>query len=483
MSREGLIARDDSCASATRTGEEGKRIVKPAYARPRTLSNMLLLAYGALALPLSLAEIPILLYLPAFYAEELRLSAGIVGLVFLLARMWDGLSDVLIGWLSDRTLSPWGRRKPWVIVGTPFLVMATWFLCNPPKGAGVVYLSVWAGLFYAAFTAVKIPHLSWGTELATDYVERSRVTAFRETFTMLGNLLFVSVPLLFLSGDAPLGKVLFLISVTVLILTPLAALPLATSVRDPRASYRPEGHLLKGLLPLCKDKAFVALVVATFCFQMSNGIINSLAVFAFNVGLQLPNKLFAVIFILYIATLAALPLTMYWARRAEKHRLLAWTTILYAAAVGALLWVPMGNFPIVAALWIAAGFGSTAGFFLPTSMLADIIDGSERNHGERNSGAYVAVFNLAVKLGLALGVGVAFGLLELVHYDPAAATHTAADAWHIRLLAFALPALLCVPSVVLYFKHPITKKVQQQIRAEIESRAQIEGGSAEHSRA
>jgi len=92
----------------------------------------MLLAYGSLALPLSLAEIPIIVYLPAFYAKELHLSAGWVGMAFLSARLWDGVSDLLIGGLSDRSRSRWGRRKPWVIAGAPFLMGSLWFLCNPP---------------------------------------------------------------------------------------------------------------------------------------------------------------------------------------------------------------------------------------------------------------------------------------------------------------------------------------------------------------
>jgi GPH family glycoside/pentoside/hexuronide:cation symporter len=436
----------------------------------KTLSKRTLLIYGSLALPLSLAEIPILLYLPAFYAQELGLSAGLIGVVFLSARLWDGLSDVLTGWLSDRSTSRWGRRKPWVVAGAPFLVISTWFLCNPPRNAGVIYLSVWAGLFYTAFTAVKIPHLSWGTELSSDYGERSRVTAFRETFTMLGNLLFVSVPMLVLGSTASLGKILFLISIAVLLLTLLAAIPLALCVRDPAVSHRTNVHLLKGLMPLAKDRVFIRFAIATLLTQISNGIGNSLAVFSFSVGLQLPDALFKTIFILYIATLAALPPTMLWARRAEKHRLLAGATALYAVAVCALLWAPMRDFPLVAALWAVAGIATAAMSFLPTSMLADIIDGGEVATGEHRSGAYVAIFNLAFKVGLALGVGVAFGLLELVHYDPAATHHSGADAWNIRLLAFALPALLCIPAVFLYLKHPITRKVQRQLREQIKSR-------------
>jgi Na+/melibiose symporter-like transporter len=432
-------------------------------------STWILLAYGGLALPVSLAGLPILTYLPAFYARELHLSAGLVGVVFLSARLWDGFSDILIGWLSDRSMSRFGRRKPWAIVGAPFLMASTWFLCNPPQGAGLAYLALWAGLFYTAWTAVYIPYVSWGTELSNDYIERSRVTSFRESFNMLGNLFFATGPLLFLAADAPLHAVLFLITVTVLTLTPLTALPLGLFVRDSVPAQRIETNLLKGLSALAKDRVLIRFVAAALCIHITGGVANSLAVFSFSVGLQLPNKLFLVIFIIYVSALSTLPLLMRLGKRVEKHHLLAGATMIQAISYCALIWVPAGNFPIVAAVWIAIGIANSAMMILPTSILADIIDHGEVTEGQRRSGAYVAIYNLLFKVGLALGVGLSFGLLELVHYDPSAAHYSAADARNIRLLGFGLPGAFLIPAAVLLLKHPITKKVQQRLRGQINS--------------
>lgn len=429
-----------------------------------------LLAYGGLALPLCLAEIPIVLYLPAFYAQELKVSAGLVGVVFLTARLWDGLSDLLIGWLSDRSMSRWGRRKPWTVLGAPFLMVSTWFLCNPPQSAGLAYLGVWAALFYTAFTAVKIPHLSWGTELATDYVERSRVTTFRETFTMLGSLLFAAAPLVFLTADAPLHEVLFLMSLTVLCMVPLTIVPLSVCVPDPAPKHRIETHLFKELAELTKDRVLIRFVIAILAFTIGEGVVSSLFVFYVSVGLQLSHKLYWAALILYVATLSAVPLMLRLARHAEKHRLLAGGVAIQVLVYGAFVLVPTGNFSILAALEIVLGVANSAMLILPTSILADIIDYGEVRSGERRSGAYVAVYNLVYKLGMALGVGLSFALLALVHYDPSAAHHGVADVNSIRLLAAGLPCLLEVPVIILYLTHPITKKIQRQLREQINSR-------------
>jgi glycoside/pentoside/hexuronide:cation symporter, GPH family len=427
-----------------------------------------LLAYGGLAMPIAIAEIPIINYLPAFYAQELHLSVGLVGAVLLAARLWDGLYDLLVGWLSDRSTSRFGRRKPWTMWAAPFLMISTWFLCNPPEGSGLLYLGIWAVLFYTAFTSVRIPHQSWGTELATDYVERSRVFSFREAFTMLGTLFSAVAPLIFLAEGAPLHEVLFLIAVTIVVLVPLTVLPLA-AVRDPPQLERPQTHLLKELASLAQDRVLRRFALARLLFYIEEGMIGSLLVFAFSVGLELPNKIFWLIFIIWVATLCALPLTLRLVRRFEKHHLLAGGLAIYAMALGALVVIPAGNFIWAAVVWGIVGVANSAVVALPTSIVADIVDHAEVETGERRSGAYVAIDNLMLKVGMALGLGLGFGLLALIGYDPGAAQHTAADAWNIRLLGFGVPALLLIPSIVLVLKHPITRKVQRQLRERIES--------------
>jgi len=64
--------------------------------------------------PLAIVDVPIVIYMPVFYSKEIGIDIGLVGLIFVLARIWDGITDPLIGWLSDKTSSRYGRRKPWV---------------------------------------------------------------------------------------------------------------------------------------------------------------------------------------------------------------------------------------------------------------------------------------------------------------------------------------------------------------------------------
>ena len=432
-----------------------------------------LLIYGGLALPLCIAETPIIAYLPAFYARELHLGVSLVGLVFLLARLWDGVSDILVGWTSDLLTSRFGRRKPFVVVGAPLLMASTWFLCNPPKGAGLIYLSIWVILFYASFTSVKVPHISWGTELATEYVDRSRVTTYREAFTMIGFLLFVTAPLVMSEDESHLAGVLFLIAVVTLVTVPMATVPLGIFVGDPIVTQRDTRKPFSEFLALARNSTFMRYLIARLLYATEEGVANSLLVFSFSVGFDLHNKLFQAIFFLYVANLLTMPITLRLARKVDKHRILAIGLSIQACVYLVMTFAPAGNFNCIVFLYIIVGCAGTAILSMPSSILADIIDRGEADSGSRSSGAYVAVDNLIYKLGMALGVGISFGLLGLFHFDPSAEHHSAADVLHIRLLGFALPCILSAASMVVYLRHPITREMQQELRQKLESRRSI----------
>jgi GPH family glycoside/pentoside/hexuronide:cation symporter len=221
---------------------------------------------------------------------------------------------------------------------------------------------------------------------------------------------------------------------------------------------------------LMRDRVLLRFVMATLLIWTSEGVINSLAVFSFSVGLELPNKIFFIILALYVATLSSVPLTLWLARRWEKHRLLALGIAVYTAATTTLLWVPRGSLVLTTLVWVIGGIGYAAITTLPTSVLADIVDRGEVATGERRAGAYAAIYYLVVKVGLALGVGIAFGLLALIHFDPSAAHHSLADAQNIRIVGFGLPSLLYAMALILYLGHPITRRLQRQLRMEIDMR-------------
>ena len=438
--------------------------------KPRHPVNTLV-AYSALALPLAIAELPIILYLPAFYAKEVGLSIGLVGLVFLLARLWDGISDPLIGWFSDRSSTRFGRRKPWVLAGAPLLMVAAWFLCNPPDEVGLIYLAVWAALFYTAQTIVKVPYWSWGAELTSDYAERNKVVAFREGGSMIGNLAVASAPLLLLPNDAPVRDVLFLISIIIIVLIPLTVTPLVAIVTDQPCIKKSTLNLFYSLKGLANNGPLVRFLIIFACMQVSVGVINSVALFLIDDGLGLPNAFFSLFFIQYVTAIVAAPLVVRLANQFGKHIvLMGGLIVLLIAYLGGFM-LPMGSYPLVVFFMFILGMAFSCLYILPTSILADIVDYDTAATGEEQAGIYIAVLNLVMKLGLALGVGIAYGFLDLAGYDPSAEVRGVDDVMTLRVAGYGITSVLLIPAIILLRKFPITKKVQQQLRKKIDARS------------
>ena len=440
---------------------------------PKCLSNTRLIAYSTLAIPLAIVQIPILIYLPAFYAKEMGLNMASVGIVFLLARCWDALSDLLIGWLSDHSNSRLGCRKPWIVGGAPFLILAMWFLCQPPEGVGLIYLVVWTFVFYIAQTAMLIPYWSWGAELADDYAQRNRIVAFRESGTIIGNLIFAIAPVLLLTNSAPVREVLLLVTLLVTTLIVLAILPLSLFVSDRSSRKKVDLNFFEGLKVMAKNVAMIRILMMTGLLFLALGVINSIAVFLIDVGLGLPNKLFLLILIQYTTSLICAPLVAWLANRFGKNQILLGGISLVLLAFWAGTFIPTGAFLIALPVWVMIGIGFSCVLILPFSMLADIIDYDQAATGEKRSGTYMAAYNLALKIGLAVGVGVAFGLLSLLNYDATAQTHSTQDVMNLRIIGFFVPSLFLIPAIVLLQKFPITKQYQQQLREAIEARESL----------
>ena len=115
----------------------------------KKLTKPILISYGALAVPLAALGLPLTVYLPPFYEGPIGLSVGTVGIIFMVARFWDIFTDPLMGALVDRYPSKWGRRKHWIVIGIPILMLASWYVFIPSEGEKTaIYLAFWLFILY-----------------------------------------------------------------------------------------------------------------------------------------------------------------------------------------------------------------------------------------------------------------------------------------------------------------------------------------------
>ena len=431
------------------------------------LSNRILVAYGLPGLPLAVLGLPLFIYLPTFYAETVGIELATIGLALLIARLWDMVTDPVIGVLSDRTRSRFGRRRPWMVGALPLLCLSIWFLFVPPAGAGVGHLLIWSIALYLAWTMFQLTHAAWGAELSSDYHQRSRITGTREALVIVGTLLAAAAPVLLAGKDgqeAGLAAVLRAVAIGLIIGLPLASLLAAALVPDPPVAAPPSfiasrarawrERMVEGTRAMKENRAFARLILAYFLNGIANGLPATLFLLFVGHVLVLPDKAGALLFIYFACAILGIPLWVWLSGRLDKHR--AW---LIAMAGNCLIfaWAPFlaaGDYMPFLAICVLSGLCLGADLALPPSMQADVVDldraGEAEGGGGPRTGLYFALWGMATKLALALAVGITFPALDLAGFDASDGAVNDEDRLLVLALLYgALPIVFKIAAMIL----------------------------------
>ncbi len=424
----------------------------------------LLSAYGFLAFPLAAAFIALQVIVPTHYAEATTLSLSAIGGIILLARLWDTVTDPIVGMLSDKTPQQWGRRKLWILLSIPLICLSTYALFNPPAGAGTTYLLLWTFAIYVSGTMAIVPMNAWGAELSLDYQQRNRITGARAFFGLLGTLVALSIPALLGGTDSEtdnLGNTLF--SITLLV---VAALLLAGFL----LSFVPDNHPIT--LPSAQIKSMIELVKQPSPFRqllfsfLSNSIANAIpaTLFLFYIThvLQTPDYAGPLLFLYFICAIISIPCWVKLASKIGKHA--TWNISIIIACVF-FIWTPfLGEGDIWLYLIIVIGTGFTTGcdLFIPSSMNGDLVEWDEATTGYKRPGLFFALWGTTTKLAYALAIGIAFPLLDIFGFT--ANGNNNPQALNYLALMYGLPCILFkIIALMGMRKYPITEAAYTSI--------------------
>lgn len=426
----------------------------------------MLLAYGALGLPLAALNLPLYVYLPAFYAEEMGVGLATVGVVLLVARGLDTVTDPLIGELSDRLRSRFGRRRPWLVGALPLLLVATWMLFLPPEGAGWTHLLVWSTIAYVAWTAMLLPYAAWGAELSGAYHERSRVATAREGFVVVGILFAAALPALLGIDSDERGRILQALAWIMALVLPLSLLVLLLRVPEPEGLPQTGLSLRDGLRAALRNGPFLRLIAAFMLNGIANGLPATLFLLFLADGLQLPASASALLLLYFAAGFVAIPFWLGLSRRIGKHR--AWAAAMLWASAN-FVWVPLlgpGDFWSFALICLLSGLSLGADLALPASIQADVVDLDRLQTGQQRTGLFFAAWSMATKLALALAVGLAFPMLALAGFEPGA-DNGAIALGTLSALYGLVPVVIKLAAIALVWNFPLTAAAQAELRRRI----------------
>jgi Na+/melibiose symporter-like transporter len=437
------------------------------------LSKTTLSIYGMLGLPLALVGYPIAIWLPAFYAGEIGVSLAAVATMLLVAKLSDVVTDPLVGTISDRLRTPFGRRRPLILLGVPVLCGSIWLLFVPMEGADSVYLLLCIAGMYIGTTLVGLPYGAWGAELSPDYHQRARVTAWREQFTLIGLLVAAFIPFLveqYGAGDTP--SIMRGMALAICIFTPIAVLMLCLFVKETEPTETAEearAPFIDGVKKVWVNKPMRMVIGLILIVTLAEAFRNALSLFFMKAVIQ-ADGVGTLYFIYFTAGLAAVPGWLWLGRKLGKHVAFAGTLITVAIISAINMFFTADDYWLFVVFFIFKGacFGGLQ--FLPLAILADVIDVETAETGKARAGAYIAFASMTAKISTALGTFLAIRALSFTNFNAKLMAENAFDDLFVLRVLYAIaPAVFFIGAIIIALRFPLTAKVQAELQARIKS--------------
>jgi len=386
-----------------------------------------------------------LMYFMKYATDELGVAPAAMGLVFGVGRVWDAISDPLVGYLSDITVSRRGRRLPWIIAAVPLVIVASFGLWTPPDGLRDGALAVWTGiamvLFFSGLTAFNVPHEGLGTELSSDPVERTRIYGARQVAYLIGMA-------------AGIGGVGALVSasdrrrVAAIAVTALAAIALGGALvlmrrldAPNRVRRQPRATIVDAVMVVWRNPHGRRLLTIQFIERLGTASLSALGAYVAHYLIGDESALPLLLGCFALAAVAFVPIAQRLSRRYGKRRVWMGSMLVSALGFGSIAFAGRGDVAWLCGCAVVAGVGDSAGAVVGSAMLADVIDDDERRHGARREGTFFAMWGLAHKSAYGVALLVTGLALQLAGYVPNQEVQSPQTEWLLRLQMSVLPSV------------------------------------------
>lgn len=465
---------------ATPPGEGAATARPPAPPLPLSLK----VCFGAPGFAGAAMSIPIAVLMPRFYSDVVLAPLGAIAIGIALARAFDALTDPLMGWISDRTHTRFGRRKPWIAPALPFTAAAFYALFAPPAAVSGIDASLWFGGAFAAFflfaTVLEIPYAALGAEVSDDYHERSSLFGYRSLFIAAGTMAAAVLPTV-LARTIPDEREAYarMAQIYGVVLVLLFGLLLWRVPERREYAERESNPLVPGVRRALRNRPFRVLLIAGVVSAIPAAIPAILLPYFVEYVLQPsdPGTMVGLYLLLYLGSgLLCVPFWMGVAHRAGKLRALVAASAVGIAGSVVFFFAGPGELVFAGVVYAAAGTASMAGSFLIPAMAADVIDYDELRTGRRREAQYTSFWALIPKFVAIPGSSVPLAILAAVGYVP---NQPQSDEvlLVIRFLYSVFPAAFYLVALWVVSRYPISEAVHAEIREGIASLAA--GGSAD----
>jgi oligogalacturonide transporter len=358
-----------------------------------------------------------------FLSDTLGLGMAYIPIVLAVGKVWDAISDPLMGRITDNAKSRWGRRRPFFLFGSAAVALSFLFLFAPFASGSQAALLAFAIVSYLTFctvwTVVMVPYFAFGAEMTLDYNERTRLVTVRMLFSLVGSLLASALPMTIVNSFGTSRQGYFAMAVLFGVVFGLAVLSVFFSRREtPRPNLNQDKvGFFRAFVNSLKIRAF-RLYVGMFIFGMlAIDIVSMIMAYYTRYYLRADGVLTLFLTLALVTQLAVLPFWSFIARKFSKRA---------AYMAGAVVWMAMGvviffiqpSIPIAVILTFVVinSVGMGAVMFIPHTILGDITDIGEFAYGKREEGTFSGFATFIRKLSSGLGLAAVTGVLGILGY-------------------------------------------------------------------
>jgi GPH family glycoside/pentoside/hexuronide:cation symporter len=447
------------------------------------------LAYGLPALAGAGMAVPIAIHMTKFYSDNVGVALGFIALGQAFARAFDAISDPLMGWISDRTRTRWGRRRPWIALGAPLAAGFFVMLFAPPEGIGPIAGAAWFAasifLFFVLNTIYGIPHYGLGPELTSDYHERSSLFAWRDGSALLGTLVASAAPSVIAGAlrrrgmDAHAAErtayAWFAVAMAVLLVALYWWLVLRVR-ENPAYARRAPNPIVPGVRRVLRNRPFRVLLACYLASSITGAIPGIFLPFYLQYVLGLENwlgQMGGMLLTYFGSGFLSIPVWLWLSRRFGKRDVWVWHYVVPITATLSLFFLPAvfpGGSAIVPMylLLVWAGVGFSSGQFLAPSMQADVIDYDELHTGKRREAQYGALWAMATKFAVIPSASIPLAVLAAIGFER---NQVQSDTvvWTIRAIYGLAPCATALLAMLISRRFPITEAVHRELLVGIEA--------------
>jgi glucuronide carrier protein len=442
-------------------------VERAATSPPPKLGAAQYLGYSAGDAANNLAFSMTSLFLLIYYTDVVGISATAAGTLFLVIRAWDAFADIFAGRTVDRTMTRWGKFRPFFLFGSlPLLLLsiATFTVPNLVEGNGMKLLLAYLtyGALGLAYSLVNIPYGSLASAMTQNPSERAKLASFRMigTAVTIIMLAFVVAPQVKRFRGDPDGFQRSLLITTVIFLVVGFALYmiLFTTSRETVQRDTAQVSMRQSLTTLKGNKPLVMLCLASLAFLTAMFSLQTVQVYYARDVLGDANLLILLTVLSTAAIFVIAPLIPRLVRAiGKKKAFLSFGAIGVAAGVGISLSPP--SVPWVALMFFGLMGVATAGVnTLMWALEADTVEYGEWKTGVRTEGITYALFSFTRKFGQAVGGAVAAYVIAFGGYVGGSVTQSDSALDAIRYAAGFIPAVFILIGIAIFFRYPLTEQ-------------------------